>query len=168
VSGRWRVIRIAALAACLGYPALAQQQAPAPGMQQQQPPQAPVPGAPAQPQQGQQGQQQRPGVAWERLPRMQLEQMYGGPLQDTVIQRWRDPQTGTLCYLYLPFTVQHSATTATGAVQYGANTIGSLSCFESASAPRAAAPQPGPPAAAAKKPPAHTPARASGEPAGQQ
>ena len=126
--------------------------APQPRQQQQQPPE--------------QARQTTRG-AWERLPQMQLEQMFGGPLQDTVVQRWRDPQTGTLCYLYLPFTVQHSATTPLGSVQYGANTIGSISCLESTSAPRVAGPSP-PSAAAAKKPPAHAPARATGEPAGQQ
>ena len=98
---------------------------------------------------------------------MQLEQMFGGPLQDTVVQRWRDPQTGTLCYLYLPFTVQHSAKTPLGSVQYGPNTIGSISCLESTT-PRVAGPQAPPSAAAAKKPPTRAPARATGEPAGQQ
>jgi len=87
--------------------------------------------------------------------------MFAGPLQDTVIQRWRDPQTGTLCYLYLPFTVQHGPQTPTGSVQYGSNTIGSISCAESV-APRIATP-----AAAAKKPPVHSPPRA-GETSGQQ
>jgi hypothetical protein len=130
---------------------LAQQQAPAPGAQQQQ-----------QPQQQQQGEQARQTSAWERLPKMQLEQMFAGPLQDTIVQRWRDPQTGALCYLYLPFTVQHGARTATGAVLYGPNTIGSISCLESG-APRVAG---APPATAAKKPPAHAPARA-GEASGQ-
>jgi hypothetical protein len=130
VTGRWRVIAITALAALVGSPLQAQQQQQAP--QQQQP------------------------VTWDRLPRMQLEQMYAGPLQDTVIQRWRDPQTGMVCYLYLPFTVEHSARTATGSVQYGANTIGSLSCLESSEAAKTAAAQPAPPAR--KLPPAHAPA----------
>ena len=143
--GKWGVTAIAALVALLfpGSQLHAQQQAPA---------------APATPQQ-----QQQPPVTWERLPHMQLEQMFSGPFQDTVIQRWRDPQTGTTCYLFVPFTVQHSAQTPTGAVQYGPNTIGSISCLQSApSAP--------PPAAAAKKPPVHAPARSSGagEPTGQQ
>ena len=148
MAGRWCVLAVAAFAACLGSPVLAQQQAPAPG--------APQP----QQQQQQQAEQPRQSSAWERLPKMQLEQMFGGPFQDTIIQRLRDPQTGALCYLYLPFTVQHSARTALGSVQYGPNTIGSISCLESA-APRVAGAAP---AAGAKKPPAHAPARdASGQ-----
>ena len=108
----WRVAVLAALAAFFASPLQAQQRPPSPP---QQPGQAP-----------------RPQVTWEGLPRMQLEQMFAGPLQDTVVQRWRDPQTGTLCYLYVPFTVQHSDKTPTGAVQYGPNNIGSISCTEPA------------------------------------
>src|SRR5262249_18601894 len=44
---------------------------------------------------------------WEKLPRMQLERQFAGPLQDTVIQRWRDPVDGTVCYVYLPITAPH-------------------------------------------------------------
>jgi hypothetical protein len=62
------------------------------------------------------------------LPHMRLEGQYAGPLKDTVIQRWRDPVDGTVCYLYLPVIVRHSPPTQTGLVQYGANTIGSISC----------------------------------------
>jgi hypothetical protein len=82
---------------------------------------------------------------WDSLPRMQLERQYAGPLRDTVIQRWRDPTDGTLCYVYLPITAQHSPPTPSGFVQYGANTIGSISCLPSSVAPpavRAAAPAP--------------------------
>jgi hypothetical protein len=67
-------------------------------------------------------QQQDPAA----LPRMQLERQFAGPLQATLIQRWRDPVDGTICYLYLPVSVPHS--TASGSVQYGANTIGAISC----------------------------------------
>jgi hypothetical protein len=66
---------------------------------------------------------------WDKLPRMQLERQFAGPLQDTIIQRWRDPADGAVCYIYLPITAAHTAPTASGFVQYGANTIGSLSCF---------------------------------------
>lgn len=66
--------------------------------------------------------------AWAQYPRMQLERTYGGPLQDTIIQRWRDPVDGSVCYIYLPITAQHSAPLANGYVQYGANTVGSISC----------------------------------------
>jgi hypothetical protein len=66
--------------------------------------------------------------AWDQLPRMQLERQFAGPLQDTIVQRWRDPVDGTICYIYLPITAPHTPPTASGYVQYGANTIGSISC----------------------------------------
>jgi hypothetical protein len=91
--------------------------------------------------------QQPPQSAWAQLPRMQLERQFAGPLQDTIIQRWRDPADGTVCYIYLPITAQHSPPTGSGYVQYGANTIGSISCV---------APLRPPPAAAA---PANAPAK---------
>jgi hypothetical protein len=72
--------------------------------------------------------QQPPQSARAQLPRMQLERQFAGPLQDTVIQRWRDPADGTVCYIYLPITAPHSPPTGSGYVQYGANTIGSISC----------------------------------------
>ena len=81
-------------------------------------------------------QQQQPG-AWNQLPRMQLERQFAGPLQDTIIQRWRDPADGTVCYIYLPITAPHSPPTQSGYVQYGANTIGSISCVAPAAAPPA-------------------------------
>jgi hypothetical protein len=71
-----------------------------------------------------------PAVPWSKLPRMQLERQFAGPLQDTIIQRWRDPADGTICYIYLPITAQHSAPTASGYVQYGPNIIGTISCLE--------------------------------------
>ena len=58
---------------------------------------------------------------------MQLERQFAGPLQDTIIQRWRDPIDGTACYIYLPITAAHSALAPDGFVQYGANIIGSIS-----------------------------------------
>src|SRR5262245_42782037 len=88
------------------------------------------------------GQQQQP-TEWAKLPRMQLERQFAGPLQDTVIQRWRDPVDGTICYIYLPITAAHSPPTASGYVQYGANTIGSISCAAAVPAARGAG---GPPA----------------------
>jgi hypothetical protein len=66
---------------------------------------------------------------WEKLPKMILERQFAGPLQDTVIQRLRDPVDGTICYLYLPISAPHSPTTATGFVQYGPNAIGSINCM---------------------------------------
>jgi hypothetical protein len=71
---------------------------------------------------------------WGKLPKMLLERQFAGPLQDTVIQRLRDPVDGTVCYLYLPISAPHSPTTATGFVQYGPNTIGSINCVPAAPA----------------------------------
>lgn len=63
------------------------------------------------------------------IQNMALEAQFKGPLKDTIIQRWQDPNTGTVCYVYLPVIVQHSPPTPTGYVQYGANGIGSISCL---------------------------------------
>jgi hypothetical protein len=74
-------------------------------------------------------QQFQQSAEWEKLPKMLLERQFSGPLQDTVIQRLRDPVDGTICYLYLPISAPHSPATATGFVQYGPNTIGSINCM---------------------------------------
>jgi hypothetical protein len=66
---------------------------------------------------------------WGKLPHMQLERQFAGPLQDTVIQRLRDPGDGTICYLYLPISAPHTPITATGFVQYGPNIIGTINCI---------------------------------------
>jgi hypothetical protein len=50
----------------------------------------------------------------------------------------RDPIDGTICYIYLPITAQHSPPAQSGYVQYGANTIGSISCVAPPPAPTAA------------------------------
>jgi hypothetical protein len=81
----------------------------------------------------------QPSAEWAQLPKMVLERQFSGPLQDTVIQRLHDPVDGAICYLYLPISVQHSPTTATGFVQYGPNAIGSISCMPG----RLPAPPPG-------------------------
>jgi len=60
---------------------------------------------------------------------MELERQFAGPLQDTVIQRLRDPVDGTICYLYLPISAPHSPPAATGFVQYGPNIIGTINCL---------------------------------------
>jgi hypothetical protein len=86
----------------------------------QQPPAAPAP------------QQFQPSADWSNLPKMILERQFAGPLQDTVIQRLRDPVDGTICYLYLPISAPHSPTTANGFVQYGPNMIGSINCLPAA------------------------------------
>ena len=65
-----------------------------------------------------------------QLPRMQVLAQYGGPLQDTLIQRLRDPIDGVTCYVYLPIAVHHTPPGAeTGYVEYGSNAVGSISCF---------------------------------------
>ena len=70
------------------------------------------------------------------MPRMVLERQFAGPLQDTLIQRWRDPADGTICYIYLPITAPHSSPTQSGYVQYGPNSIGSISCAPTPSPPQ--------------------------------
>lgn len=65
---------------------------------------------------------------WQRGPRMTLERQFAGPLTDTIIQRLRDPVDGSVCYIYLPISASHSEKTGQDYVQYGANTIGSISC----------------------------------------
>lgn len=60
--------------------------------------------------------------------RLRLDGQYPGPLRDTTIQRWRDPVDGTVCYIYLPIAVPHSAGPP-GLVQYGQADIGSISCI---------------------------------------
>jgi hypothetical protein len=91
----------------------------------------PHPAAAQQPQQQppQPSQAQQQPSEWARLPRMQLDRQFAGPLQDTIVQRWRDPADGSICYIYLPITAAHTPPTPSGYVQYGANTIGSISCF---------------------------------------
>ena len=76
-----------------------------------------------------------PPSNWNALPRMGLERQFAGPLQDTVIQRWRDPADGTICYIYLPITAQHTPPLPSGYVQYGANSIGSITCFAATPSP---------------------------------
>src|SRR5437762_1725584 len=99
-----------------------------------------------QPQQPQAQQQQ--SNTWAQLPRMQLERQFAGPLQDTIVQRWRDPVDGAICYISLPITAQHSPPGPAGYVQYGATTIGSISCYAALPATATAAPAP-----AQRKPP---------------
>jgi hypothetical protein len=77
---------------------------------------------------------------WAAMPRMELQGQYAGPLRDTIIQRWRDPKYGTVCYLYLPILVEHAPPPENGDyVTYGANTLGSISCL-----PQPDIPQPAP------------------------
>jgi hypothetical protein len=116
-----RLLRSAIIVAAL-FPVLAAAQQPA---QPMQPPQV----APQE------------SATWANLPRMQLERQFAGPLQDTIVQRWRDPADGTICYIYLPITAQHSAPTQSGFVQYGGTTIGSISCFAAAEPARVAQPK---------------------------
>jgi hypothetical protein len=75
---------------------------------------------------------------WDNLPRMKLDRQFAGPLRDTIIQRWSDPADGTVCYIYLPISAPHTKPTSEGFVQYGAGTIGTISCMP-AQPPRPAA-----------------------------
>jgi len=60
---------------------------------------------------------------------MLLEKIYRGPLRDTIIQRWRDPIDGSVCFLYIPISAPLLPPPAEGYVQYGPNQIGSISCI---------------------------------------
>jgi hypothetical protein len=71
---------------------------------------------------------QNQGQQPPQFPRMELQAQFAGPLAGTVIQRWRDPVDGTICYIYLPMVVHHKAAPS-GYVEYGANGIGSISCI---------------------------------------
>jgi hypothetical protein len=145
----WIRAAIAFTILCCGT-AMAQQ----PQAQQSQQPAAQPPLAQPPPAQQSQQPAAEPPVVWERLPRMLLQQQYAGPLKDTLIQRWRDPETNLICYVYLPFIAAHSTPSPNAYVQYGPNVIGSISCLSppaEATRPTAAAK----PAPAAK--PSHPP-----------
>ncbi|NKC33402.1 hypothetical protein [Falsiroseomonas selenitidurans] len=109
----------ALLSGLAGAPALAQRNgaAPAPPAPATQP----APAAPATPAQ--------PGAAprgWETFTPMVLERVFRGPLRDTLVQRWRDPVDGAICFIYLPIS---AAAAGQGPyLIYGPNTIGSISC----------------------------------------
>ena len=63
------------------------------------------------------------------FPHMELQAQYAGPFADTLIQRWRDPIDGRVCYIYLPANVKHAPLDKPGGFfDYGANSIGSISC----------------------------------------
>ena len=85
-------------------------------------------------------------TTWEKMPRMQLERQFAGPLKDTIVQRWRDPADGMVCIIYLPISVQHSTPTPGSFVQYANNTIGSISCMMGPPGARPAAAQTATPA----------------------
>jgi hypothetical protein len=72
--------------------------------------------------------QQRAAEDRSQAPHMLLEAKYPGPLQDTTIERWRDPVDGTICYVYLPVAVPHEPG-PNGMVQYGSASLGTISCF---------------------------------------
>jgi len=118
--GKWPVAALCLCSACLHAATAAAQQPPPPAASQEQ--QAPQ------------------GMTWAQLPRMELERQFAGPLQDTIIQRWRDPVDGTTCYIYLPITAQHSTPGQSGFVQYGSNVIGSISCVGGSAAAASGSP----------------------------
>lgn len=70
-----------------------------------------------------------PKQEWGSFPTMLLEKIYRGPLRDTIIQRWRDPIDGSVCFVYMPISAPLLPPTADGYVQYGATQIGSISCI---------------------------------------
>lgn len=63
-----------------------------------------------------------------KFPHMELQAQYAGPFEDTLIQRWRDPIDNRVCYIYLPMNVKHAPERQGGVLDYGANTLGSISC----------------------------------------
>jgi hypothetical protein len=69
------------------------------------------------------------GAVWGNFPVMLLEKVYRGPLRDTIIQRWRDPTDGSVCFLYIPISTPLLPQPAEGYMQYGPNQIGSISCI---------------------------------------
>ncbi len=76
-----------------------------------------------------QAQAQQAPQNWEGFPTMTLELVFRGPLRDTIIQRWRDPVNSIICYVYVPISAPLVAAQPGSAyVQYGPNTIGSISC----------------------------------------
>jgi len=80
---------------------------------------------------------------------MLLERIYRGPLNDTVIQRWRDPIDGTVCYVYLPISVPRAPQQGPF-IQYGSAGVGSISCVHTNEVIQLV--QPAPPPAPARKP----------------
>lgn len=116
---------------------------------------------------GQAKAQQASPQNWEGFPTMTLELVFRGPLRDTIIQRWRDPVNSIICYIYLPISAPLAASQPGSTfVQYGPNTIGSISCMnptqlvQLAPTQQQAAPAPAPPAAQPRPatPPATPPA----------
>lgn len=121
---KW-VVCIGAVSVLVASTSTSAQQTPAPsppGNSPSQPPSVPPAGVPATP----------PSNFWAGQARMQLERQYGGPLRDTLIQRWRDPADGTICYIYLPISVAHSNVNSAGFVEYGSSGIGSITCHPGA------------------------------------
>lgn len=75
------------------------------------------------------------------FPHMELQAQYAGPFADTLIQRWRDPIDGRVCYIYLPANVKHAPLDKPGGFfDYGANSIGSISCGAPGPAAKPASP----------------------------
>ena len=59
---------------------------------------------------------------------MKLEAQFYGPLKSTLVQRWRDDESGMTCFIYLPVIVPHSKPLPNGLVFYGPNSLGTISC----------------------------------------
>ena len=112
---------------------------------------------------GQAKAQQASPQNWEGFPTMTLELVFRGPLRDTIIQRWRDPVNSIICYVYVPISAPLVAAQPGSAfVQYGPNTIGSISCVNPTQLVQLA---PAPQQQTAPEPP-RTPPAAQPRPAG--
>jgi hypothetical protein len=66
-------------------------------------------------------------------PPMSLEARYAGPIEGTMIQRWRDPHYGVVCYIYIPMVVRHERA-GDGPAEYGSRSIGTIRCVPPAGA----------------------------------
>jgi hypothetical protein len=92
-------------------------------------PSAPTPAPEAAPAISERAAAPAPPVKKPVFRHMELQAQYAGPFTDTLIQRWRDPIDGRICYIYLPANVKHAPLPPEGGFfDYGANSIGSISC----------------------------------------
>ncbi len=72
---------------------------------------------------------------WLSAPHMIFEREFAGPVSDTIIRRWRDPDNGAQCYIYAQISVGGAAPTAVGAAAYKPDAIGSITCIPGPAAP---------------------------------
>ena len=72
---------------------------------------------------------------WSSAPHMIFEREFAGPVTDTIIRRWRDPDNGAQCYIYAPISAKVAGLAAAGPAGYKADAIGSISCIPGTAAP---------------------------------